>query len=147
MLNENLATKDERLNAALAHASILLGFFSRGVLGILLAFLIWMTQRGKSAFAARQAAQAVVWQLVGVVATIGAVIAWGVLFAGSIFVPVLIDPSRPEPMMPYTMIPAAALVLVPIALTFAWVAYGCYAAWQVWHGKDFSYPIIGRWVK
>ncbi len=147
MLNENLATKDERLNAALAHASILLGFFSRGVLGILLAFLIWVTQRGKSAFAARQAAQAVVWQLVGVVATIGAFIAWGVLFAGSIFVPVLIDPSRPEPMMPYTMIPAAALVLVPIALTFAWVAYGCYAAWQVWHGKDFSYPIIGRWVK
>jgi len=147
MLNENLATKDERLNAAIAHASIVLGFFSRGVLGIVLAFLMWVTQRGKSKFAERQAAQAVVWQLVGVVAAIGAWVVWGVLFAGSIFVPVLINPSRPEPMMPYTMIPALALILVPIALTFAWIGYGVYAAWRVWHGRDFSYPIIGHWIR
>jgi len=147
MLNENLATKDERLNAALAHASIVLGFFSRGVLGVVLAFLIWVTQRGKSTFAARQAAQAVVWQLVGIVATIAAWVIWGILFAGSIFVPVIINSSNPEPMMPYTMIPAFALILVPIVLTFAWIGYGCYAAWQVWHSRDFSYPIIGRWVR
>ena len=147
MLNENLATKDERLNAALAHASIVLGFFSRGVLGVVLAFLIWVTQRGKSTFAARQAAQAVVWQLVGIVATIAAWVIWGILFAGSIFVPVIINSSNPEPMMPYTMIPAFALILVPIVLTFAWIGVGCYAAWQVWHERDFSYPIIGRWVR
>ena len=147
MLTENLAAKDERLNAALAHASIVLGFFSRGVLGLVLAFLIWVTQRGKSRFAARQAAQAVWWQLIGVVTAIGAFIVWGILFAGSIFIPVLINPNHPEPIMPYTMIPAFALVLVPIALTVAWIGYGLYAAWQVWHGKDFSYPIIGRWIR
>lgn len=60
MLDENLITKDERLNAALAHASIMLGFFSRRVLGTVLTFLIWVTQRGKPKFAARQAAQTVV---------------------------------------------------------------------------------------
>ena len=147
MLNENVISKDERTNAALAHLGILLGFFSRGVLGIVLAFLIWVTQRGKSKFAARQAAQAVVWQLIGVLASIGAFIGWGVLFAGSIFVPLLFNPSHPEPLMPYTMIPAFALILVPIALTLAWVGYGVYAAWQVWHNKDFAYPLIGRWVR
>ena len=147
MLNESVISKDERTNAAIAHASIVLGFLSRGVLGIVLAFLIWVTQRGKSQFAARQAAQAIWWQLIGVIASIDAFIGWGVLFAGSIFVPVLIKPSRPEPMMPYTMIPAFALIIVPIALTLAWVGYGVYAAWQVGHGKDFSYPLIGRWVR
>ena len=147
MLNESVISKDERTNAAIAHASIVLGFLSRGVLGIVLAFLIWVTQRGKSQFAARQAAQAIWWQLIGVIASIAAFIGWGVLFAGSIFVPVLINPNRPEPMMPYTMIPAIALLIVPIALTLAWVGYGVYAAWQVAHGKDFSYPLIGRWIR
>jgi uncharacterized Tic20 family protein len=147
MLSENVISKDERTNAALAHLSILLGFFSRGVLGIVLAFLIWVTQRGRSKFAARQAAQALVWQLTGVLVSIGAFLGWGLLFAGSIFVPLLFNPSHPEPLMPYTMIPAFVLILVPIVLTLAWVGYGIYAAWQVWHHKDFSYPIIGRWVR
>jgi uncharacterized Tic20 family protein len=147
MLNENLATKDERLNATLAHASIVLGALSRGVLGVVLAFLIWVTQRNKSEYAARQAAQAIVYQLIGIAAALFAWLTWGVLIFGSIFVPILIDPNNPEPMMPYTMIPAFALILVPIGLMFAWFAYGLYAAWQTWHGKDFSYPLIGRWIR
>lgn len=28
-----------------------------------------------------------------------------------------------------------------------WAAYGVYAAVQVWHGKDFTYPVIGSWIK
>ncbi len=147
MLTENLATKDERVNAALAHASIFLGFFSRGVLGIVLAFLIWITQRGKSQFAARHAAQATVYQLIGLVVAIVLWVGWGVTFMGSIFVPVLLNPRNPEPMMPYTMIPAFALMLVPLAAMLGWFIYGVYAAWQVWHGKDFSYAVIGRWFK
>jgi uncharacterized Tic20 family protein len=147
MLNETAITKDERLNATLAHASIVLGFFSRGVLGIVLAFLVWVTQRGKSQFAARQAAQATAYQLLGIVVAIVVWIGWGAVLAGSIFVPVLINPQRPEPMMPYTMIPAVALIVVPFGLMFAWVAYGVYAAWRVWHGANFSYQVIGQWIK
>lgn len=147
MLDENVISKDERTNAALAHLSILLGFFSRGVLGIVLSFLIWVTQRGKSKFAARQAAQAVAWQLIGALVSIGVFLGWGALFAGSIFVPLFLNPSRPESLMAYTMIPAFALILIPIALTLFWAGYGVYAAWQVWHNKDFSYPLIGRWVR
>jgi len=146
MLNETTITKDERTNAVLAHGGILLGIFSRGTLGILIALLIWVTQRGKSRFAARQAAQALVYQLVGLVVILAVWLAWGFLLAGSIFVPVLLNPNQPESLQPFTMIPAMVLILVPFAVMMAWVVYGVYAAVQVWHGKDFRYPVIGGWV-
>ncbi len=146
MLKESTLTKDERLNAALAHASIVLGIFSRGTMGIVLAVLIWITQRGKSRFASRQAGQAVVYQLFGILVALVAWMVWGLLFFGSIFVPVLLDQRHPESLQPYTMIPAFALIVVPFAVLLGWTLYGIYAAGQVWQGKDFSYPIIGRWI-
>lgn len=146
MLDETSFTKDERLNAALAHASIVLGIFSRGALGVLLAALIWITQRGKSHFATRQAAQAVVYQLVGLLVEFVLWMVWGLIFFGAIFVPVMMDPRHPEPALAVTIIPAFALMIVPIAVMIAWMVYGIYAAVQAWNGKDFSYPLIGRLV-
>lgn len=147
MLNENVVSKDERMNATLAHASIILGVFSRGLLGIVLAFLIWVTQRNTSKFAARQALQAMVYQLLGIVVAIVFWFGWGLTFAGSIFVPVILNPQRPEPIMSYTMIPAAILIVVPFAVMIGWTIYGLYAAWRVWHGEDFNYPLIGKAIK
>lgn len=147
MLNEAMVTKDEQVNAALAHASVLLGFFSRGVLGLVFAFLIWITQRGKSRFVARQAAQAVVYQLVGLIVSLVVWIAWIALWAGAILMPLAINPRQPEALMPFTIIPAILLISVPLTIMLAWSAYGLYAAWAVWHGRDFSYPIIGEWIK
>ena len=145
MLNEMTITKEERTNAALAHGSIVLGIFSRGLLGIFVAMLIWFTQRNTSKFAARHAAQAALYQLLGVGVAIVMWFGWALVFAGSIFVPLLIDSRNPEPMMPFTMIPAFGLMIVPFAVMIAWTIYGLYAAWQVWHGKDFAYPVIGKW--
>ena len=147
MLNESSISKDERMNATLAHASIILGVFSRGMLGIVLAFLIWVTQRKTSKFAARQALQAMLYQLLGIVAALVFWLGWGITFAGSIFVPVILNPDNPEPMMPFTMIPATILIVVPFAVMIGWTIYGLYAAWQVWHGKDFNYPVIGKACK
>ncbi len=147
MLNDTVFTKDERTNAMLAHASIVLDILGRGVLGTVFAFIIWLTQRGKSKFAARQAAQAVVYQLVGVLVALVAWTVWGLFFAGSILVPLLVNPNHPESLQPYTMIPAFALMVFPLAIMVGWIAYGIYAAVQVWHGKDFSYPVIGTMIK
>ena len=147
MLNENLISKDERTNATIAHASIVLGIFSRGMLGIVLAFLIWVTQRGKSNFAARQALQAMLYQLLGIVVAIAMWIGWGITLAGSIFVPLILNPNDPQPLMPFTMIPAMISIIIPFAVMMLWTIYGLYAAWQVWHGKDFSYPLIGKAIK
>ena len=147
MLNETTFTKDERVNAMLAHAGILLGLFSRGTLGIVFALLIWWTQRGKSAFATRQAAQAAIYQLLGLGVALCVWLGWGFLLAGSIFVPLLVNPNNPETLQPFTMIPAILLMIVPFAVMIGWGIYGLYAAVQVWHGKDFSYPIIGQWFR
>ncbi len=147
MLNELAISKDERINAALAHGSIVLGVFSRGTLGILVAFLIWITQRGKSPFAARQALQALLYQFVTLVVIIAVWIGWGILMAGSVFVPELLAPGHPESLQPFTMIPAILLIVVPFAVMIASVVYGIYAAVQVSHGKDFAYPIIGGWIR
>ncbi len=147
MLNELSVSKDERTNAALAHGSILLGVFSRGTLGILVAFLIWITQRGKAPFAARQALQALLYQIVSLVVIIAVWIGWGILMAGSVFVPQLLAPGHPESLQPFTMIPAILLIVVPFAVMIASIGYGLYAAVQVWHGKDFSYPILGAWIR
>jgi uncharacterized Tic20 family protein len=147
MMNEMSLSQSERTNAMLAHGGVVLGVFSRGVLGILVAFLIWYTQRDKSRFAARQAAQATIYQLIGFAVTLSLWVSWGIVFFSSIMVPVLFNPRRPEPMMLYTMIPAFGLMLVPITVMFLWFVYGLYAANEVWHGNDFSYPLIGKWVK
>ncbi len=147
MLNEVSISKDERTNAALAHGSIVLGIFSRGTLGILVALLIWITQRGKSRFAARQAAQALVYQGLGLVVILATWLGWGILLAGSAIAPALLSPHNPEALQPFTMVPAILLIVVPFAVMIAWVVYGVYAAVQVWHGKDFSYPIVGGWIK
>ncbi len=146
MLTESVRTRNERLNAALAHGGIVLNPFSRGVLGIVLAGMIWFTQREKSTFAARQAAQAFVYQLLGILVAIIAWLAWGILFAGSIVVPLIASPQRPETVQPFTMIPAFVLILVPFAIMIGWTVYGIYAAVQVWHGRDFSYPWIGKLI-
>lgn len=147
MLNETTMTKDERLNATLAHAGIVLGLFSRGTLGILLAFLIWVTQRGKSNYVARQAAQATIYQLLGILVALVVWLGWGATFFGSIFVPIMLNSQNPEPLMAYTMIPALVSMLIPFTVMIAWGIYGLYAAWQTWHGRDFSYPLIGRAIK
>lgn len=147
MLNEMVVTKDERINAMLAHASIVLGIFSRGLLGIVLAFLIWITQRGKSKFAARQALQALIYQLLGIVVAIAVWVSWGLMFAGSIFVPLFLNPNHPESFMPFTMIPAGVMIVIPFTVMIGWTIYGLYAAYQVWHGKDFDYWLIGKAIK
>lgn len=146
MLNDISVSKDERTNAALAHGSILL-FLANRPLGLLVAFLVWVTQRGKSRFAARHAIQALVYQLLGLVVVIAVWAGWAVLLAGSAILPALVQPHNPEALSPYTMIPAVLLIVVPFAVMMAWIGYGVYAAVRVWRGHDFSYPMIGGWVK
>lgn len=144
---QSVPSKNERLNAMLAHAGVLLGFLSRGVLGILLAFAIWFTQREKSDFVARQALQALTYQLIGIVVVVLAWLIWGFVFLSSIFTPLLVSPQNPQALQPYFMIPAFALMVFPLSVMIGWLAYGLYAAAQVWRGTDFAYPVIGKWFR
>src|SRR5690242_21478902 len=57
-----VTTPEERTLAAIAHGSALLTLFT-GFAGIIVSFLIWLSQRDRSTYVAYQAMQATVFQL------------------------------------------------------------------------------------
>ena len=65
-MNDERLSVENRLLAALAHGSV----FAQGI-GILVGVLVYITQREKSRYAAFQALQAAVFQLISLIITIG----------------------------------------------------------------------------
>ncbi|MFZ2455694.1 MAG: DUF4870 domain-containing protein [Candidatus Altiarchaeia archaeon] len=110
----NKAVPDDNLMAALAHAGILIT--------VIVALVIWLTQKEKSKYVEFQAKQALVYQLVvGVALLVMWVISFILMFVYIGFL-----------LMPIVML-----------LGLAAVIYGFYAAYQTYQGKDFKYLIIG----
>ena len=136
--------QDDRVVAALSHATILLPFW--GTIG---AIVIWATQKDKSRYVAFQSLQAVVYHFVLVVAGILA----GVCYMCSAFA------------LPLTMVAAGTagnpsadvgpafflMMAVPFGILGAsmlgWLAavvYGLAGSVAALQGKDFRYAVIGR---
>ena len=110
----NKAVSDDNLMAALAHAGVLIT--------VIVALVIWLTQKEKSKYVEFQAKQALVYQLVvGVVLLVLWVISFVLMFV------------------------YIGFLLMPIVMLLGLVAviYGLYAAYQTYQGKDFRYVIIG----
>jgi len=110
----NKAVQDDNLMAALAHAGVLIT--------VIVALVIWLTQKEKSKYVEFQAKQALVYQLVvGVALTVMMVISGLLMFV------------------------YIGFLLMPIVMLLGLVAviYGLYAAYQTYQGKDFRYVIIG----
>lgn len=108
-------TQDERLMAAIAHAGIFLT--------IIVALIIWLTQKDKSKYVAFQAKQALVYQLV---LTVGFTVLWVLTI-----------------LLTFVLI---GFLLIPILLLLALAAvvYGLYAAWETYQGRDFMYAVLGE---
>ena len=123
--------KNEEMDlAALAHASVVLGFVTSGLAGVVVAILIWLSYKDRSDYVATQALQAVVFQLLLVPVTAVAGLAI-VLSALTI-----------------CLIPLA-LLLIPllVGLPLAELVYGLYAAYQTYYGANFDYWIVGQFVR
>ncbi|MEA3254828.1 MAG: DUF4870 domain-containing protein [Candidatus Altiarchaeota archaeon] len=106
--------KDEHLMAAIAHAGVLIT--------VIVALVIWLTQKEKSKYVEFQAKQALVYQLVvGVVL----IVLWIITIILSFVV--------------------IGIFLMPVILllSLAAVGYGLYGAYETYQGKDFRYMIIG----
>ena len=140
-------TENERLLAAAAHASVVLGVFTNGVAGIAAALVIWLVQREKSAYVAFQALQAVVYQIVGTVITLALWACWGLTLPLATLCPVLINPTAYQDRPPITFFGAFGLLCIPLAVTAVWILYGLYGALRAYSGADFSYVLIGRMLK
>ncbi len=148
MDQETPIRQDERMMAGVAHGSILLGIFSNGIGGILTTLVIWMTQKEKSAYVARQAMQALVYQVLSTVVTFVVWGCWGMLYMVMIFVPLIANPAAFEQSAPPPSIWFGLILMVfPLAIWGLTVLYGLWGAVQSWRGVDFSYTIVGKWLK
>jgi uncharacterized Tic20 family protein len=115
-----MSSQDERTWSMLAHLSILLNLIT-GIGGPLAALIIWLVYKDKSQRVAFHALQSLWYQ-----------IAWAVILAvGWFFTFVLMFV-----LIGFLLVPVMALVsLVPFV-------HQCYAAYKVYQGVDYRYPVV-----
>lgn len=135
--------QDERIVAALAHATIILPLW--GVLG---AIVIWATQKDKSRYVAFQSLQAVAYHFVVVV---GGFVAGACYMCSAFALPLLMmatasaDPSgEVSPAILLPMMGPFAILGGSILGWFLIVVYGLAGAAAALQGRDFRYLWIGR---
>lgn len=110
------SVSDDQLMAALAHAGILIT--------VIVALIIWLTQKDKSKYVEYQSKQALVYQLI---VAIGMSIAWVIVFVIGI-----------------VTLGIGFILFIPMMIVgAAAVLYGLYAAWETYQGKDFKYWMLG----
>ena len=146
------ATQDERILAALAHASVILPFW-----GLIGAIVIWATQREKSRFVNFQALQGSVYQFsLILLGFVGGACYMCSFFGMFLVMPVGIfamegisDPNTVEGLIAMlitfttTLFPFCVMGIF-VLIGAAFVIYGLYGAVRVLQGDDFRYAIIGR---
>ena len=136
-----MPSDDERLLAALAHASIIMNTLSGA--GIIAAGAIWVTQRERSAFVGRHALQALLFQFAGLLCVLVGGLAWGGCAALGLL-PALLRPDLYTGGPPPFFWLALLLGLGLLSFVLGGVAYALVAAAQAWRGHPFSYPLVGR---
>lgn len=127
-----LTQGEERTWAMLAHLSVLVNLFT-GVLGPVVALIIYLMFANRSRYVAYHAMQSFLFQLV---VWYGIGVMWGVV---GILSAVLIG---------VILIPFACL-LTPLLLLGMAIApiYGIIGAVETSQGKDFTYWWVGGWVR
>lgn len=139
-------TQDERVLAALAHGSIVLGLFSNGLGGIVAALVIWLVKKEKSAYVAAQALQSLVYQAAVFLVTMLVWCCWGVLYMVLIMVPLMANPGAYESTPPAGLWVGLILMIVPLIVWGLTILYGLWGAVRCLKGEDFKYAIVGRWL-
>jgi uncharacterized Tic20 family protein len=145
--------KDEWTVAAMAHAAILItvALGPAGGIGLLVGpvsvLAIYLAYRSRSSFISRHALQALAYQalvsvalaLLSVLGLAGIGAAWG--WSDFLSKGVLASSGRMTA-LPFTLIVVGALV----SCGLSWLAYGLYAALQVYQGRDYRYWLLGDWL-
>ena len=147
-MSEQITVKqDEKVLAALAHGSILLGLFTNGVGGIVSALVIWLLQKEKSAYVAAQALQSLVYQTAIFLVTMLAWCCWGVLWMATLLPPIFANPEAYETTPPPGLWIGLSLMIVPLGIWGLTILYGLWGAARCLGGHDFKYAVIGNWLE
>jgi len=152
---ESGPTSNERIWAALAHASVLLTFIlgvSTGglavILGALVPLIIWLAFRDRSRFVAFHAMQASVFQLASVVAWVGlAIVGVAVLIPTWIVTALLLVVLIGFLLLPLALVLTIALPAALVIMPLAVLVYGLYGAFEVYAGRDFRYWLVADWIE
>ena len=134
-MSQETRSAEERLLAALAHGSIV-----ASGLGLIVGVLVYINQREKSRYAAFQALQAAVYQLISLLIIVGLWIVWSVLYTVSL-IPMFDLPDNAAP-PPIFWIGLGSMV-IPFAVMFVIGLYGLWGALRTWRGRDFRYALVG----
>ncbi|WP_448334642.1 DUF4870 domain-containing protein [Bellilinea sp.] len=144
MTEETLANDSEdRLVAALCHLGAFAPFF-----GMLMALIIWLTQKARSPLLRFQALQALLFQ--GVALALYYLVSFGLAGAYFVFVLPLIALSEtgwgdrvPILLVPFLLL-FFGMILLVIAATFVYYMLAALAALRTLRGKEYRYPLIGK---
>jgi uncharacterized protein len=127
-----MSQSDEHTWAMLAHLSVLVNLFT-GVLGPVVALIIYLMFANRSKYVAYHAMQAFLFQLV---VWYGIGVMWGIVgLLSAVLIGVILIPF--------------ACVLTPFLLLGMAIApiYGIWGAIQTSQGQDFQYWWVGSWVR
>lgn len=142
-MNPSNPTQEERIMAALAHASGLLPG-----MGLVAAVVIWATQKDTSRYTGYQALQAIVYQLAGLFVQVVGWCGWLALYFVS-FIPLMAaTETGAEP--PTFFWISMLLMVVPLALMGFWIVGSLWGGIRTLQGRDFRYLWVGsaldRWL-
>lgn len=145
---------DERLWAAVAHASTVLTFISAVMtagfsvpISIFVPLVIYLLFRKQSDYVAFHALQAFVLQLVGTVGALALLIVGGLAWlVGLVIALIAMVVLIGFVLVPLWGLVGIALLLVVVGLPFVMLFFGIVAAIQTYNRQDFRYPFIARWV-
>jgi uncharacterized Tic20 family protein len=140
MTSEKSYSQEERLLAALAHAAIITGMIAP-VAGL----LIYITQKEKSAYAARQGMQAAIYQLLGLLVMILVWSCWGVFYTISL-IPLMANADQYNNAPPPIFWIGLGSMICPFIFMALWGLYGLWGTVRAWTGADFRYLLIGQMV-
>jgi uncharacterized Tic20 family protein len=140
MTSEKSYSQEERLLAALAHAAII-----TGMIAPIAGLLIYITQKEKSAYAARQGMQAAIYQLLGLLVMILAWSCWGIFYTISL-IPLMANADKYQDAPPPIFWIGLGSMICPFIPMAIWGSYGLWGAVRAWTGADFRYLVIGQMV-
>lgn len=134
-------SEDERILAALAHASIIANIVN--LAGMFAAGLIWATQRERSDYVRRHALQSLFYQGMALLIMVFLLIFWGICLGLSLL-PVAVRPDLYRSSPPNSFWIALLGLVLPVGFGVLATLYGLYGAYQAYQGRAFRYPLVGR---
>lgn len=135
------STRDERILAALAHASIAANIFN--LAGMIVTTLIWLTQRERSAYVRTHALQALLYQGAVLLLSIALLLFWGMCLVVSLL-PAAVRPDLYRTSPPNSFWVALLGLALPLGFGLLATLYGLLGAYQAYRGRPFRYPLAGR---